>query len=100
MNGIKLENCKNESICLICIEVKTNGNQYPKSAEYRAKRRLEIIHSDLCGPIQIPTIGEKSYFITFIDDYSRYCIIYLTFKKSEDFEKLKDYVATKQKNSE
>ena len=39
---------------------------------YRAKEQLELLHSDLCGPMTIQARGGFEYFITFIDDYSRY----------------------------
>lgn len=32
---------------------------------------VELIHSDVCGPLKVKTIGGTSYFVTFIDDYSR-----------------------------
>ena len=39
----------------------------------------------------IRTRGGFEYFITFIDDYSRYGYIYLMCRKSECFEKFKEY---------
>ena len=57
---------------------------------YRAKEQLELLHSDLCGPMTIQARGGFEYFITFIDDYSRYEYIYLMRRKSEAFEKLKE----------
>ena len=58
---------------------------------YRAKEQLELVHSDLCGPMTIQARGGFEYFITFIDDYSRYGCIYLSCRKSEAFEKFKEY---------
>ena len=58
---------------------------------YRAKEQLELVHSYLCGPMTIPARGGFEYFITFIDDYSRYRCIYLRRRKSEAFEKFKEY---------
>ncbi|KAA0043586.1 gag/pol protein [Cucumis melo var. makuwa] len=37
---------------------------------YRAKEPLELIHSDLCGPMNVKARGDFKYFISFIDDYS------------------------------
>lgn len=51
-NGIKIYNCKHESVCDICIKFKTSEDPYPKSTEYKAAKRLELIHSDVFGPIQ------------------------------------------------
>ena len=64
---------------------------------YRAKKQLELVHSDLCGPMTIQARGGFEYFITFIDDYSRYGYIYLMRRKSEAFEKFKEYRAETEK---
>ena len=64
-----------------------------KAKGYRAKEVLDLVHTDLYGPISISTRGGYEYFITFIDDYSRYGYIYLMRHKSEAFEKFKEYKA-------
>ena len=38
---------------------------------------LKLVHSDVCGPISTHARGGFLYFITFIDDYSRYGYLYL-----------------------
>ncbi|TYJ98650.1 gag/pol protein [Cucumis melo var. makuwa] len=58
---------------------------------YRAKEPLELIHSDLCGPMNVKARGGFEYFISFIDDYSRYGYLYLMEHKSEALEKFKEY---------
>ncbi|KAA0067441.1 gag/pol protein [Cucumis melo var. makuwa] len=60
---------------------------------YRAKEPLELIHSDLCGPMNVKARGDFEYFISFIDDYSRYGYLYLMEHESEALEKLKEYKA-------
>ena len=64
---------------------------------YRAKEQLELVHYDLCGPMTIQARGGFEYFITFIDDYSRYGYIYLMRRKSKAFEKFKEYRAEMKK---
>lgn len=39
---------------------------------------FEVIHSDVCGPMATATLGERRYFVTFIDGQSKYCVVYLT----------------------
>ena len=58
---------------------------------YRAKEVLELVHTDLCGPISTSARGGYEYFVTFIDDYSRYGYIYLMHHKSETFKKFKEF---------
>ena len=55
----------------------------------RAKELLELIHSDVCGPLSTQARGRFSYFVIFIDDVSRYGYIYLIRHKSETFENSK-----------
>ena len=38
----------------------------------RANELLELIHSDVCGPLSVQARGAYIYFVTFIDDFSRY----------------------------
>lgn len=56
-------------------------------------RRLQLVHSDICGPMQIEFIGGCKYFVTFIDDYSRCCAVYFLKRKSEVLKKFKEFKA-------
>ena len=58
---------------------------------YKAKDLLELVHSDVCGPMSIQARGGYEYFITFIDDYSRFGYVYLMKRKSKVFEKFKEF---------
>ena len=62
-----------------------------KAKGYRAKEILDLVHTDLCGPISTNARGGYEYFITFIDDYSRYGYVYLMRHKSETFKIFKEY---------
>ena len=57
----------------------------------RVKELLGLIHTDVCGPMSTISRGGFSYFITFTDDYSRFGYVYLMKKKSETFEKFKEF---------
>ncbi|KAL0418531.1 UNVERIFIED_CONTAM: Retrovirus-related Pol polyprotein from transposon TNT 1-94 [Sesamum radiatum] len=52
---------------------------------------LELIHSDICDLKFVQTRGGKKYFITFIDDCTRYCYVYLLRSKDEALEAFKLY---------
>ena len=56
-----------------------------------ASKALGLIHSDVCGPMNISFRGGYSYFITFTDDLSRYRYVYLIKHKSESFEMFKQF---------
>jgi len=66
-----------------------NREPFPKAE--RSKEPLAIIHSDICGEMSTPTSGQKLYFITFIDDCSRYGYVYLLKHKSEGFDAFKAF---------
>ena len=57
----------------------------------RANDLLEIIHTDVCSPMSVEARGRYHYFLTFLDDWSRYEHIYLMKHKSETFEKFKEF---------
>ena len=57
----------------------------------RANGLLDLIHIDVCGPMSVHARGGFVYFITFIDDYSRYGYLYLMRYKSETFERFKEF---------
>ena len=39
--------------------------------QHRAKKVLELIHTDLCGPITPNSLGGSRFFMLIIDDYSQ-----------------------------
>ena len=55
------------------------------------ERRTEIRHSDVCDLKSIQTRGGKKYFITFIDDCTRYSYVYLLRSKDEAIEAFIQY---------
>jgi len=56
--------------CDACILGKHSKQSFHDSHS-RARRKLELIHSDLCGPMPISSANGNKYIMTFIDDYTR-----------------------------
>ena len=67
--------------CEYCLQGKATRKPFGKGT--RAEYPLQLIHSDICGPMSIKARHGASYFITFIDDYSRYGHVYLISHKYE-----------------
>ena len=65
----------------------------------RATDLLEIIHTDVCGPMSVEARGRYRYFLTFIDDLSRYGYIYLMKHKSEIVKRFKEFQSEVEKSS-
>ena len=89
-------NYKHENECMqrceTCIESKITKRSFPR-VERNNSKLLDLVHSDICELNGVITRGGKRYFITFIDDYSRYTYVYLIRTKDEAFEMFKRYKA-------
>ncbi|KAJ1518934.1 hypothetical protein ONE63_011456 [Megalurothrips usitatus] len=82
---------KLSSNCETCLAGKAKKKPFAAS-ESRAKENLEIVHSDVC---EVPdySLNRSKYFITFLDDHSRYSEVGIMKKKSEAFENFKQFMA-------
>ncbi|KAG3044231.1 hypothetical protein PI125_g27222 [Phytophthora idaei] len=84
---------KQWELCDGCaLDKQTRVSHMPKSPKH-ARKLLEVIHSDVCGPMQTSTFSGKRYFVTFIDEYSHFCVVYLLRNKSEVADKFAGFVA-------
>ncbi|KAM1739403.1 hypothetical protein ACFX11_015127 [Malus domestica] len=83
-----------DEICKGCVFGKHCRDAFPKEASWKATLPLELIHSDVCGPMQTTTKAGNRYFLTFIDDCTRMCWIYFLRNKSEVFDIFKKFRAT------
>lgn len=58
------------------VKLASNRDNNLAKTDPRAVDLLEIVHSDLGGPIEVASIGGAKYFLTFTDDKSRkICIL-------------------------
>ncbi len=65
--------------------------KFPKEGMRRGCQILGLVHSNICGSFQTSTHLGCKYFITFIDDMTRYIFVYFTKYKSEAFDKFIHY---------
>jgi hypothetical protein len=72
-----------EEICEECVKSKQHRGSFSKDAVSKTKSTLEVVYSDVCGPMQVDSYGGNKYFVSFIDDFSRKMWTYLLNKKSE-----------------
>lgn len=78
------------SPCDACILGKHSKQPFHDSM-FRASRKLGLIHSDLCGPMSVPSANGNKYLMTFIDDYTRMCWVYLLKDKSQVFSTFRNF---------
>jgi transposase InsO family protein len=77
-----------EGVCNGCAQGKNIKNPFPKR-DSKAEGVLELIHSDVCGPMPSSSISGYVYYVSFIDDYSRKDLdIFEVFSKFKEFKAL------------
>nr|GEU30453.1 serine carboxypeptidase-like 16 [Tanacetum cinerariifolium] len=84
-------------VCEGCLLGKHAKSLFLKESTSRAKEPLQLIHTDLCGPITPPSHGKNLYFMLFIDDYSRKTWVYFLNEKSQAFKAFKKFKAMVEK---
>lgn len=80
-------------VCEPCIKGKMTRKPFDKHVGIKSSRPLELVHTDVCGPMQTKSIGGSTYFVSFIDDFSRYSYVYFMNEKSEVFARFKEFQA-------
>jgi transposase InsO family protein len=83
---------ENGSKCQSCVQSKQSRKPH-KTAEERHLAPLELIHYDICEINSVLTEGGQRYFMTMIDDASRYCYVYLLKTKDDALNCFKTYKA-------
>ena len=82
-----------DPICEPCISGKLHHHNVPKGPHIPLPTKLARIYSDLKGPLPVATPEGYKYWITFVDDSSRFWGVYPLKFKSEAFEAFKVYKA-------
>lgn len=81
------------AVCEPCVFGKQTRSSFPRNKTPRSNRILELVHTDVWGPLKTTAYDGSRFFVTFTDDYSRASMVYFMQRKSEVFEKLKEFVA-------
>ena len=71
---------------------KQNQVSFPFGGK-RMKQMLELVHSNVFGPVKVPSLGKSLYYVSFIDEFSRNTWIYNLKKKYEVFDRFKKFKA-------
>ncbi|CAL2236277.1 unnamed protein product [Prunus armeniaca] len=84
---------KDFAVCEGCKLGKQHRDSFPAESTWRAQFPLELVHTDICGPMQIASMSGNRYFLLFIDDYTRMAWVYFLRNKSNTFECFKKFKA-------
>nr|GFC28035.1 ribonuclease H-like domain-containing protein [Tanacetum cinerariifolium] len=76
-----------DHLCSSCELGKAKRKSFPSS-----KRRLQLLHMDLCGPMRVESINGKKYILVIVDDYSRYTWTHFLRSKDETPKVLIDFL--------
>jgi hypothetical protein len=85
VTGLHLSNCS-VPFCGKCAEGKLSKTKFPTTGGNRSKLPLELLHMDVCGPMDVPTPTGYRYFMVIVDDATRYTHVALLKEKSEAFD--------------
>jgi hypothetical protein len=85
-------NIEHQDVCRGCALGKFTKASFPGS-DTRSTRILDLVHTDVCGPMTQKFLSGCEYYITFIDDYSRKTWIYFLNMRSEVFKWFQEFRA-------
>nr|GEV53548.1 retrovirus-related Pol polyprotein from transposon TNT 1-94 [Tanacetum cinerariifolium] len=87
-----------DQLCSSCELSKAKRSSFKSKVVPSSKRRLILLHMDLCGPMRVASINRKKYILVIVDDYSRYTWTLFLHSKDETLEVLKDFLMMIQRN--
>ncbi|KAJ0579636.1 putative RNA-directed DNA polymerase [Helianthus annuus] len=90
VNGLPKMKVTNEVVCAGCQYGKSHQLPFERSKQ-KTYGPLELVHTDVFGPVKHKSLGGKEYMITFIDDYSRFVWVAFMKAKSEALNKFKEF---------
>nr|GFB37533.1 retrovirus-related Pol polyprotein from transposon TNT 1-94 [Tanacetum cinerariifolium] len=81
-----------DHLCSSCELGKAKRKSFHNKLTPSLKRRLHLLHIDLCGPMRVASINGKRYVLVIVDDYSRYTWTHFLRSKDETPEVLIDFL--------
>ncbi|RDX89868.1 hypothetical protein CR513_28338, partial [Mucuna pruriens] len=96
LSGLKNAELEKCSHCMTSKQTRVSFKKHPPS---RKSELLELVHSDVCGPLKVKSFSGALYFVTFIDDCSRKLWVYVLKTKDQVLEKFKQFQALVERQS-
>ncbi|MCH85090.1 copia-type polyprotein, partial [Trifolium medium] len=87
-------------VCEDCVQAKQHRDSFSKEVQSRTNHVLEVVYSDVCGPMQVDSTCGNRYFVSFVDDHSRKLWTYLIKKKNEVLDVFKKFKSMAEKQSD
>ena len=87
-------NFQDFSVCEHCLFVGKQTQSTHKKGSTRKIELLQLVHSDVCGPMPMASMGGALYFVMFIDDFSQKLWVYPLRQKDQVFQVFQRFVET------
>ena len=91
VNGFNYNVSNNVGFCESCVSGKIHWTQFPTSGRRRGDDLLSLVHSDVCGKMNVKSLSGAEYILTFIDDKTHFTWVYILKHKHEVFQKFMDW---------
>jgi hypothetical protein len=92
VTGVPQISTEHQDVCRGCALGKFAKASFP-SSDSRSAGILDLIHTDVCGPMSRKSLSGCEYYLTFIDDHSRKTWIYFLKAKSDVFGRFQEFRA-------
>jgi hypothetical protein len=92
VTGVPQISIEHQNVCRGCALGKFTKASFP-SSDSRSAGILDLVHTDVCGPMSRKSLSGCEYYLTFIDDYSRKTWIYFLKATSEVFARFQEFRA-------
>nr|GEW86700.1 retrovirus-related Pol polyprotein from transposon TNT 1-94 [Tanacetum cinerariifolium] len=86
-----------DHLCSSCELGKAKQKSFHTKTTPSSKKRLQLLHMDLCGPMRVESINGKKYVLVILDDYSRYACTHFLRSKDETPAVLIDFITLVQR---
>ncbi|GJR62543.1 retrovirus-related pol polyprotein from transposon TNT 1-94 [Tanacetum coccineum] len=97
VNGLPRLKFVKDHLCSSCELRKAKRKSFHSKTTPSSKRRLQLLHMDLCGPMRVESINGKKYVLVIVDDYFRYTWTHFLRSKDETPEVLIDFLTLVQR---
>jgi transposase InsO family protein len=92
VTGVPQLNSDNQDVCRGCALGKFTRASFP-SSDTRSAGVLDLVRTNVCGPMSRASLSGREYYLTFIDDYSRKTWIYFLKTNNEVFKRFQEFKA-------
>lgn len=85
--------------CDACALGKLHTDKFPVNTDRRRRDILEIVHTNLCGPMHIRSLGGSYYILLFIDECTIFTWVYFLRNKSQTLKYFKEFRSMVEKHT-